>query len=121
MSDETYRRAAAASGIGMWEWNLVTGDTFVDPVLKERLGYERDDFLNNFEEWSQLTHPDDAGPALARVQAHLDGITPLYEADYRVRHRDGSYRWFHARGSVSRDEHGRPVTLSGSSIDITER
>src|SRR5262245_10412774 len=120
-TEDTYRRAAAASGIALFEWNLVTGDTFVDPVLKERLGYEDHAFGDDFQDWSSLTHPDDVAPALARVESHIKGETPFYQAEYRMRHRDGTYRWFQSRGSVSRNEHGIPTWLTGTTTDITDR
>src|SRR6478609_10718116 len=96
-TDDRYRRAAMAGGVGVWDWNLVTGEIYVDPFLKELLGFE-DHEIRHADEWTPRVHPDDAAAVNERVQAHLKGETPLYEAEHRMTHRDGSVRWFHARG-----------------------
>jgi PAS domain S-box-containing protein len=109
-----------AGGVGVWDWNLVTGEIYVDPFLKELLGFE-DHEIRHADEWTPRVHPDDAAAVNERVQAHLKGETPLYEAEHRMTHRDGSVRWFHARGMATRNEQGTPVTLAGTMTDITER
>ncbi len=66
-------------------------------------------------------HPDDVPAMFERAQAHFRGETTLFEAEHRMLHRDGTVRWLLARGSVVRDEHGNPVSLSGTDSDITAR
>ena len=118
---DCYRRAAAAGGVGIWDWNLVTGDIFVDPLLKELLGYQDHEIRNHLDDWGRFVHPDDAGRVFERAQAHIRGEAPTYEVEHRMVHRDGSIRWFLARGTVIRDEHGVAVAMSGTDTDITER
>ena len=120
-TEELYKRAAAAGGVGIWDWNLETGEIYVDPVLKEMLGYADHEIRNRVDEWNQLVHPDDAATVLERAQAHIAGKTPFYEFEHRRRHRDGSVRWFLSRGSVIRNAAGAPVRLAGTDTDITER
>ena len=59
-SEDRYRRAAAASGVGIWNWDLATGELYVDPILKEMLGYEDREIRNHLDDWGRLVHPDDA-------------------------------------------------------------
>ena len=120
-TDDRYLRAAAASGFGVWDWNLVTGELYADPVFKEMLGFTDQELRDRADDWLRLVHPEDAAAVRERLEAHLRGETPLYESEYRLAHRDGSIRWFHARGSVTRNEQGTPVLLSGTATDITER
>ena len=120
-TDDLYRRAAIAGGVGVWDWNLETGEIHVDPFIKEILGFADHEMRDHVDDWTKLVHPDDAAPALERVEAHLSGATPSYDHEYRMRHRDGSYRWFHSRGSVSRNEQGAIVRFAGTVIDVTER
>ena len=108
-TDDRYRRAAAAGGVGIWDWNLATGEIYVDPILKEMLGYQDHEIRNHLDDWGRLVHPDDAAAVLERAQAHIAGETPLYELEHRMLHRDGSIRWFLARGSVTRDAQGTAV------------
>ena len=120
-TDDRYRRAAAAGGVGVWDWNLATGDIFVDPLLKELLGYQDHEIPNRVEDWGRLVHPDDAARVSERAQAHINGEAPAYEVEHRMLHRDGSIRWFLARGSVVRGPDGTAVSMAGTYTDITER
>jgi PAS domain S-box-containing protein len=58
---------------------------------------------------------------LAANTAHADGLTPHYEYEYRLRHKDGSYRWILSRGVALRDAAGKAYRMAGSHVDITER
>src|SRR5688572_11284758 len=121
-ADDRYRRAAAAGGVGIWDWHLATGEIYVDPNLKEMLGYQDDDeILTHLDDWGRLVHPDDMAAVLERAHAHIAGQTPVYEIEHRMVHRDGSIRWFLARGSVVRDERGAAVSMTGTDTDITAR
>jgi PAS domain S-box-containing protein len=120
-TDDLYKRAAIAGGVGVWDWNLETGEIHVDPFIKEILGYADHEIRNHTDDWTKLVHPDDASRAFELVKAHLSGATPSYDNEYRIRHRDGSYRWFHSRGSIARNEQGAITRFAGTVIDITER
>jgi len=119
--DDRYRRAAAAGGVGVWDWNLATGEIYVDPILKELLGYQDHEIRNHLDDWGRLVHPDDAAAVFEQAQAHIRGEAPSYEIEHRMLHRDGSVRWFLARGSVSRDDQGAAVSMAGTDTDITGR
>ncbi len=119
-SEERYHRAAASGKVGVWEWDLLNNEMYVDPNLKSLLGYRDDEIANNLESWGSHVHPDDAENVMKAAEAHLSGETPHYEVEHRMLHRDGSVRWFLARGVVSRDAEGRPVRMVGSDVCITE-
>ena len=121
ISDQRYRRAAAAGGVGVWDWNLATGEIYVDPILKQMLGYEDHEIRNHLDGWGQLFHPDDAAAVLRSAQEHIAGDTPLFEIEHRMVHRDGSFRWFFARGLVTRDADGHAVSIAGTHTDVTKR
>jgi PAS domain S-box-containing protein len=120
-TDNRYRRAAQAAGVGIWDLNLATGEIYVDPMLKQLLGYEDHEIRNHIDEWGRLVHPDDNAAVSERVRAHIAGETALYEIEHRMLHRDGSIRWFLARGSVTRDAAGVAIALTGTHTDITAR
>jgi PAS domain S-box-containing protein len=120
-TDDRYRRAAAAGGVGIWDWNLATNDIYVDPLLKELLGYHDHEIRNHLDDWGRFVHPDDAARVLERAQAHITGETPAYEVEHRMLHRDGSIRWFLARGTVVRAADGSAVSMAGTDTDITDR
>jgi two-component system sensor histidine kinase UhpB len=120
-SQRRYQMATLAGGVGVWDWDLETDRIYVDPGLKRALGYAEDEVPNTIEAWGALVHPDDAARVWEAARAHCDGLTPHYSVEHRMLHRDGSVRWFHARGAVSARRQGRPVRMTGTDTDITER
>ena len=120
-SQERYELATAAGGVGVWDWNLETNEIYLDPELKAILGFQDHEIRNQIDDWTQQLHPDDKNVTLTRVQAHIDGQTTYFEDEHRMMHKDGSVRWFLARGTAVRNEGGRVVRMVGTDTDITER
>jgi len=120
-TSDRYRRAAAAGGVGIWEWNLSTGEIYVDPILIGMLGYQDHEIGNHPDVWGLLVHPGDQAAVFEWAQAHVAGQAPPYELEHRMLHRDGSVRWFLARASVTRNAQGTAVHLAGTDTDITAR
>ena len=73
------------------------------------------------EEWSSGIHPDDVAGVMAAVQAHFEEETEVFQEEYRVRCKDGSYKWILDRGVARRDAAGNVVRMAGSGSDITDR
>jgi hypothetical protein len=119
-SQERYALVESAVNDGIWDWDLVSGANYRSPRWKGILGYGKDEISNDEASFSALIHPEDRAAAVGARQAHLDGSTP-YDAEFRLLHKDGSYRWVHSRGKALRDITGRPVRMVGSMTDISER
>ncbi len=73
------------------------------------------------QEWFDRIHADDRGRVESDIQAHLEGKTVCLESEYRIVHRDGTYRWVLTRGLAVRDQNGKATRMAGSQTDITER
>ncbi len=110
-----------ASSTGLWDWNVHTNEVIYSPEWKAQLGYLPDELPNHFSTWESRLHPDDRESALSYVQNFMESATQLYENEFRMRHRDGSYRWIMTRGEKQLDANGKLVRLIGSHIDISER
>ena len=111
----------SATNDGIWDWNLRTNEVYYSPRWKSMLGYAEDEIADRFESWRTLMYPDDVDRAIRQVQAHLDGQSPAFELEHRLRHKDGSSRWILARGIALRDPDSQPYRMIGSHSDITER
>ena len=122
--DETTKHmllAVQETNDGLWDWNLVTNEFYLSPLWKEILGFGDAELPNSYDTWRERVHPEDLPVALLTLQRHFDGSTPFYQVEYRLRHKDGSYRWFFLHGSSLRDASGTPLRAFGWHTDITER
>jgi len=122
-SKERFALAAAGADDGIWDWDLVAGTAFESARARELQGLPPGPETQPLAELqaSLMVHPDDAARRAETMQAHLDGRTPAYEVEYRVRHRDGAYRWIRVRALCIRDGDGRPCRIAGSVSDVDDR
>jgi PAS domain S-box-containing protein len=110
------------SQLGYWDWNIETGEVFRNAHWAEMLGYTMSEVELTVKQWTDLHHPDDRARAMQAIQDHLDGKTPVYRIEYRMRTKDGSYKWILDQAKiVRRDAEGKPLRMCGTHTDITER
>jgi PAS domain S-box-containing protein len=119
ISEERYMLAVRGSNDGLWDWNVLTDEVYYSPRMKEMLGYRGEEFPNVYASFESHLHPEDRSRTAAAIKAHLTRRIP-YDVEYRLRTRDGEYRWFHARGQALWDEAGNATRMAGSLTDITE-
>jgi len=121
-SEFRWKFAIEGAGDGLWDWNVPHNTVFYSTRWKEMLGFTQDDIGTGLDEWSKRVHPDDLAHVMADVQAHLDGLTPIYINEHRVSCKDGSWKWISDRGLVvSRDAQGKPLRVIGTHSNVTER
>lgn len=124
-AEETSQRlemALDAGGLGSWDWNVVSGYVRFDDRFAAQLGLRADELRPHADEWLARVHPDDRDAAQQAVRDHLEGRTPFYENEHRVRHADGGWRWVLDRGRVVQwDANGRALRMVGTHTDVTER
>ena len=98
------------------------GGTTYSSTWVKMLGYAEGELDGDPDHWLTMIHPDDRETVAEADRAHLDGKTPFFEAEFRMRHRDGHWMWILDRGkAIERDEEGRLVRAIGSLTDITRR
>ena len=107
-----------ANNDGIFDWDIQRGTTFRSRRWKEMLGYAPGELSETQDLWKELIHPDDLQSVQEKLEAHLRKETEYYSAEYRLRAKDGSYRWILDRGRALWDEKGRPIRLVGSHTDI---
>jgi PAS domain S-box-containing protein len=120
-TEERYALAVRSGDDGMWEWNLKTGAVFYSPRWKSMLGHGEHEIGDGIAEWHSRIHPDDRELVLAAIQMHLEGRSPRFEHEHRVRHRDGRFRWVLVRAQAVRHASGVPYRMVGLTTDISAR
>jgi len=118
-SEERWRFALEGAGDGLWDWDLRTGKVFYSQGWKRALGHEAHELGEGIEEWRGRIHPEDRMVAMADLDRHMAGRSLSWQAEYRMRCRDGSWKWFLGRGMVlQRSAEGEPLRLIGTQADI---
>ena len=120
-SEKRLMLSVQSSKIGLFDWNIAGNQVYFSPEWKGLLGYGDDEILPRLDEWESRLHPDDKAQVLARLQGYLEGPGLEYENEFRLRHKDGAYRWIYARGEAQRDASGKAQRIVGCHLDVTER
>jgi PAS domain S-box-containing protein len=121
--EERLRKAIDGMNAGTWEWNIQTGEGSFDGESAALLGYTLAELSpNSIDTWMSLKHPDDVGLSRELLAMHARGETESYSCETRMRHKDGSWVWIHARSKViERDDRGEAMRMFGTHVDITKR
>lgn len=114
--------ALEASNFGLWDWDLVSGDVFVDRAFGKFLGQPEQDRVWPIKQLVQLVHQDDHAAFAEATRNALRGRSPMFQVSYRARHADGRWVWLETYGNVTqRDERGRATRMTGTHANITDR
>jgi PAS domain S-box-containing protein len=114
------RAAVAGARVGLYDWNCLTNQVMLAPEWKMQIGYADEELPSAFASWQDHLHPDDLQRTMDYVMAFVAHPAPVFEIEYRMRHKDGFYRWIAARGTPTVDDSGRCTRLIGGHVDITE-
>jgi diguanylate cyclase (GGDEF)-like protein/PAS domain S-box-containing protein len=119
-SEERYALAARGSNDGLWDWNLSANVVHFSPRWKAMSGYQESEIGTSPEEWFERIHDADRERVKKEIAAHQKGLTPHFESEHRMLHKDGSFRWMLSRGVAVHDASGNASRMAGSQTDITE-
>ncbi|MCF7936024.1 MAG: PAS domain-containing protein, partial [Synergistales bacterium] len=125
--EERRRRHAAnilaATGAGIWEWNVQTGEVVFGERSAEILGHSLQEIHPfTISDWFERTHPTDLPACREMIDQHLSGRRERFECEHRVLHRKGHWLWVANRGKViAWNPQGRPLWVYGTLLDIAER
>ncbi|WP_460206948.1 response regulator [Scytonema sp. NUACC21] len=120
-SEERWELVLQGTRDGIFDWNLVTGETFASARLQEMLGYEEHSLPWSYEMWCSLVHPEDVARVKIALESHLQRQNSQYAVEYRLRCKDGSYKWILVRGQALWDDNGQPTRMVGTHQDISDR
>lgn len=120
---ETNLQFGWSGNLGHWYWDIPTNTVTFNPLKVEALGYTMEEIEQpvTYQFFTSKLHPDDYDRVMNNMLNHLKGITHVYEVEYRILAKDGQYKWYYDRGSITKkDEQGNPLFLSGIVFDISE-
>tara|TARA_R110002126_G_scaffold33382_15_gene104478 strand:- start:7889 stop:11182 length:3294 start_codon:yes stop_codon:yes gene_type:complete len=122
-SENLLKAVIDANTIGTWRLNLQNGELVINDKWASLLGYEFSELLPiTRETWERLTHPDDLAYCAVQIEKHAAGLIPIYEANIRMKHKNGEWVWINTRGRVStRTSDGYAEWLLGTHFDINDQ
>jgi diguanylate cyclase len=121
---ETRLEFAWSGNLGHWCWNVKSNEVTFNPLKILALGYDKSEIPEHvpYAFFTDKLHPEDYPGTMKAMLDHLYGKADVYETEYRIQAKDGSYKWFYDRGRITQtDESGKPVFLAGIVFDITEK
>jgi PAS domain S-box-containing protein len=109
--------------VGFWDWKVQTGELVINERWAGIIGYTLQELSPvSIDTWSRHVHPDDLHISNNELARHFSGETEFYDAEVRMKHKDGSWVWVHDRGRVfERDPAGKPLRVAGTHADISDR
>lgn len=113
--------AITAANVGLWTWDLTTKKPTFSREWKAQIGYAEDEIADEFEEWHSRVHPDDVERTMADINRTISTASKYHESEFRLRHKNGSYRWIFVHASTILDDDGNIARMVGCHIDITDR
>ena len=120
--DVQLRYALTDASDGLWDWNLQTDEVFFSPQLKRMLGYGPNEMKPTLDTWADNIHPEDGRWVRRAINEHIAGLRERFDAEYRLRNRNGHYLWVHDRGRVcAHDAQGQPLRVVGMVENVTDR
>ncbi len=120
-SEERWDLALQGTGDGIFDWNIKKNEAFFSTRYKEMLGYTDSEVENSYQGWRNLVHPEDIDSAEATWKAYINHQIPQYNVEFRLRCKDGSYKWILARGIAQWNQNGEAIRMIGSHQDISGR
>ncbi|MEA5514485.1 PAS domain S-box protein [Nodularia sp. UHCC 0506] len=119
--EERWQLVIEANQDAIWDWNIITNQTFRSAKWSELLQDEEHQFISSNDDWVSRIHPDDYEQMMMTQRNYLNRKIPNYVTEFRLRCNDGSYKWVLVHAKAQWDAQGNPLRMVGSTKDITER
>ncbi|MFT3996502.1 MAG: ATP-binding protein [Asticcacaulis sp.] len=120
-SMQRYREVTEGINDGLFEMNFISGAFYCSAAYKAMLGYEADEVESRWDTFRNMIHSDDRAGADADLRRYMEGSDSIYRSTFRMRHKDGSYRWILSRGVGMSDDFSAIKSMIGTHADITRQ
>ena len=119
-NEERLKLALAAGNVGIWDVDMITGETYYSPMTFTIFGYRPWEVSPTLESWKELIHPDDYDWVVEKANSFFMSGTNG-EIELRIKKKDGSYIWIQSKNRILRDENNKTLRATGTIIDITSQ
>jgi len=110
------------SNLGYWDWNIETNVVKRNKRWAEMLGYTFNEIKFTVNQWTDFIYHEDRDQAWESINNHLNGTTSIHQLEYRMITKSGQIKWIlDSAKIVKRDKKNKPLRMSGTHLDITER
>ena len=116
---ERFRLLASASRDCIWDWNIVSDETWWNEGFEKLFGFDRNKIEPNNDSWINRIHPDDRERAVKSIFAAINSDVENWQEEYRFAHADGHWLDVLDRGYIIRDEHGTGIRMIGGMTEMT--
>ncbi len=121
-SEERFKLAVKGADLGIWDWDIPTGHVIFSKRWVEMLDYTVDEIEPHYRSWEKLLHKDEVSDMQDILKRHLEGEIQVYDTEFRLKTKEGGWKWILARGTIiERDSAGNPIRSVGTHLDITDR
>ena len=122
-SQMQYNLSVEGANDGFWTWDLKTGQYKTSTLIKPEFGYTEYEQaeVDSMEKWRMFVHPEDLGYGVKAMDNYLESEEGIYENIFRIRTKNGEYRWILSRGKAVRSVDGKAESFAGSHTDITQQ
>jgi len=121
LSENKFEIAMDNVGYGVWDWDIKTNKVFYSKSWKTMLEFNKNDELNNLADWQSLIHPLDKKRIISITNKLLNKEILIYEEEYRLKTKNGNYKWILSKGKVLEWKNDKAIRVIGTHIDLTER
>ena len=119
LSEERFSLVLEASNSGIWDYDILNKIAYYSPRWKAILGYSENEAENTSDEWENRLHPDEKERIIKKFDDYITNPQGQLVLEYRLRHKDGSYRWVSDRSIALVNQEGKSYRILGSISDIT--
>lgn len=120
-SEERFILAVEGTADGLWDWDLISESAYFSDRHYEMLGFQPGEFACTAQNWKALVHKDDLSALESDINAYLSRQVPRFESVFRMKTKDGLYRWMNARGKALFNDRGKAYRFVGFTSDVTQK
>ncbi|HEX3034662.1 MAG TPA: PAS domain S-box protein [Thermodesulfobacteriota bacterium] len=119
-SEERLKLALACADMGTWRWDLTTDTDYRGANMNRIMGLEPVESYEPGDKLMERIHTDDR-PIAEEIFERIRQEGGDYLAEFRIIRPDGTTTWLRNQGKTIYNEDGKPLYVTGASVDITDR